>query len=180
MVNENEPSNIPEIPHSANELPELITAVTYWTTAVSKHDKNLPTWKVKAFQEELFQGLKKRCEGHWYPDNPDRGQGYRALICAERVDTLLLEALRKAQLSLDLRQICGEEVVMYVDPGNVSVRQFPPYARGSRNTLTHTLFSNSTTTPSSSTNPTSTSPTPSTSPPTLMHNNIHRPIVQLA
>lgn len=35
-------------------------------------------------------------EGHWYPDNPERGQGYRALLCAERVDTLLAEALWKA------------------------------------------------------------------------------------
>jgi len=181
MVVLSEPSEatVPEFAHSSNELPELITAVTYWSTAVAKHDKNIPSWKVKTFQEELFHGLKRRCEGHWYPENPERGQGYRALICAERVDTLLLNALKKAQLtSLDLRQICGEEVVMYVDPGNVSVRLFPPYARGRRD-ITQTLFSNTSTSPSSnsSSSPPTNSPTTSS---LNLHTNIHRPIVQLA
>lgn len=132
-----------------------------------KHDKNVPSWKLKTFHEELFIGLKRRCEGHWYPEEPDRGQGYRSLICAERVDTLLLDASKKAQLSLDFRQICGEEAVMYVDPGNVSIRLFPSYARGRRDT-TQTLFPNNG----------NTSPPPSN---LNIHSNIHRPpIVQLA
>jgi BTG family len=134
-----------------------------------KHDKNVPNWKLKTFHEELFNGLKRRCEGHWYPEDPDRGQGYRSLICAERVDTLLLDALKKAQLTLDMRQICGEEAVMYVDPGNVSIRLFPPYARGRRD-ITQTLF------------PINTNGSTSPPPPNInIHsNNIHRPIVQLA
>ena len=112
--------------------------------------------------------MKKRCEGHWYPEDPDRGQGYRSLICAERADTLLLDALKKAQLTLDFRQICGEEAVMYVDPGNVSIRLFPSYARGRRDT-TQTLF------PING----STSPPPSNN--LNIPSNIHRPpIVQLA
>jgi len=181
----------PEFPHSPNELPELLAAVAYWATAIVKNDKQTPTWKLRTFQEELFHGLKRRCEGHWYPETPDRGQGYRALICAERVDTLLLDALRKAQLAVDLRQICGEEVVMYVDPGNVSVRMFPPYSRGRRD-ITQTLYStnnnngsnnNNTTLLGTSppTNPTSTSP-PSSSNLTMYNtNSIHRaPIVQIA
>jgi len=167
-LNEAVETTMPEaIFHTSNELPELLTAVTYWATALLKHDKTVPNWKIKTFQEELFLGLKRRCEGHWYPEDPNRGQGYRALICAERVDTLLLEALKKAQLStFDLRQICGDEVVMYVDPGNVSIRQFPPYARGRRD-ITQTLFPNTT--------------NPSTSNLNIHSNNIHRPpIVQLA
>ena len=181
-MNDSLPNEI--INNTVNERPELLTAVTYWTNAVIKHDKNVPTWKLKTFYDCLFHGLKQRCEGHWYPEDPDRGQGYRSLICAERVDTLLLDALHKAQLpGLDFRLVCGEEAVMYVDPGNVSIRMFPAYARGRRDTTTQTLFP-AASSPTPNSNPsTSTPPRGAASPPPSglsFGNNIHRPIVQLA
>eukprot|EP01111_Echinosteliopsis_oligospora_P018588 TRINITY_DN8620_c1_g1_i1.p1 TRINITY_DN8620_c1_g1~~TRINITY_DN8620_c1_g1_i1.p1 ORF type:complete len:185 (-),score=25.89 TRINITY_DN8620_c1_g1_i1:182-736(-) len=184
MVGITEDESLSTSQNTISELPEILTAVTYWTSAVLKYDKTLPLDKIRRFSEELYYGLKQRCDGHWYPEDPVRGQGYRALICAERVDTLLITALQKAQLSLDLRQICGEEVVMYVDPGNVSVRLFPPYARG-RNTV-HTLFpSSGSSSPSSS--PSSPSKSPSTSlpnspPSSAPHHTsfIPRSVVQLA
>jgi hypothetical protein len=144
------------------ECPELRSAVTYWVSALLNHDKQTPLWKMQIFQDELFRGLRKRIDGHWYPDNPDRGQGYRALLCAERVDGLLQGALYKAGLAeVDFRT-SDQHMVMYIDPGNVSLRITPSHAHGRRAETTHILFPPESV---SSSYPPSTSPPRSTTPP---------------
>jgi len=123
--------------------PELTSAVEYWAAALSRYDRNLPLWKIHIFRDELYSSLKRRVEGHWYPEQPDRGQGYRALLCAERVDGVLLDALRKAGLhGLDFRKIQNEHyLIMYIDPGHVSLRVSPSYMLYSKRAeITQTLF----------------------------------------
>jgi protein Tob/BTG len=113
--------------------------VMYWVEALNKQHPNLPPWKLTTFRDTLFNGIQRRVEGHWYPDDPNRGQGYRALLCAERVDGILVDALQRAQLSFDFRAF-GEHVVMYIDPGNVSLRVSSSYNAGRRGEVTTTLF----------------------------------------
>jgi len=146
-----EPSPSVDVPVN-NDCPELHSAVAYWVDLLLKYDRNTPLWKIQTFRDQLFKGIKRRIDGHWYPDNPDRGQGYRALLCAERVDGLLLEALYRAGLAdVDLRPL-DQHLVMYIDPGNVSLRVSPSHAHGRRAETTLTVF-----------------PTPSSSSPTHLH-----------
>lgn len=125
-----------------DDVPELNSAVEYWVSSLQRHDKSLPVWKVQTFRDALFAGIRRRFEGHWYPEQPERGQGYRALLCAERVDNLLLEALWKAGLTdVDFRKIANEQhMVMYIDPGHVALRVSPSYMSSRRSEITHTLF----------------------------------------
>lgn len=145
-------------PHddTLGNTPEIHSAVTYWVETLLKQDKDISSWKLQTFREELFRGLRKRIEGHWYPENPERGQGYRALLCTERVDGLLMEALFKAGIgSIDFRA-SDQHIVMYIDPGNVSLRISPSHVYSRRAETTHTLFPPS---------PSPASPPPSVSPP---------------
>jgi hypothetical protein len=114
---------------SSNEIPELIAAATFWARHLALCVKTATHTQIKSFRDTLLDGIKKRVEGHWYDDDPTKGQGYRALICAESIDRLLLEAAKQAQLSVDFRKLFPNEVVMYIDPGNVSVKYFTPNSR---------------------------------------------------
>jgi protein Tob/BTG len=126
------------------ELPELDAAVAFWVSSIMRSDKtnSIPPSKLRVFYDVLVSGLKKKFEGHWYKDEPNRGQGFRCLMVAERVDGLLIEAATKAELSLEFKKIFPDEVVMYIDPGNVCVRYFYGGARTRRGSeTTVTLYS---------------------------------------
>jgi len=101
---------------------ELEAAASFWTKSIERHYSNISSTKLELFQEELLTQLKQRIAGHWYPESPLRGQGYRAVLCSERVDSILYIAERKAELNIDFRSIFPEHVILYLDPGCVSVR----------------------------------------------------------
>ena len=62
----------------------------------------LPRRRVDLFGEELEKGLKKKFEGHWYPDKPFKGSGYRCVRCnGEKVDSVIMNAARNAGLDLE-------------------------------------------------------------------------------
>lgn len=123
---------------SVSEQPEFYAAAGFWAKKISSHLRTLPYTQIQNFQEILLEGIKKRIEGHWYTDNPSKGQGYRALTCAESIDGLLLEAMRGAQLpNIDFRKMFPSEIVMYIDPGNVSIKYFTP---NSRHSSVHTIY----------------------------------------
>ena len=39
----------------------------------------LPRRRVDLLVEELESGLKKKFEGHWYPEKPNKGSGFRCI-----------------------------------------------------------------------------------------------------
>lgn len=161
-----------ETSSAIDDCPEIRSAVAYWVNALLNHDKEAPMWKIHIFQDDLFHGLRKRIDGHWYPENPDRGQGYRALLCAERVDGLLQHALYRADLAnVDFRTN-DQHMVMYIDPGNVSVRVTPSHPHGRRAETTHIVFPPnevSTSSPSPTNYPPYTSPPRTSTPPGFSH-----------
>ncbi|EGC36755.1 hypothetical protein DICPUDRAFT_91776, partial [Dictyostelium purpureum] len=70
------------------DLPELVVAACWWAESLGKLNMNIPKDNIKRFRKELLTGLRNRINGHWYPDYPERGQGYRAVICEETTDRL--------------------------------------------------------------------------------------------
>ena len=52
----------------------------------------LPRRRVNIFGEELERLLKKKYEGHWYPEKPYKGSGFRCIHVGEKVDPVIEQA----------------------------------------------------------------------------------------
>ncbi|KAK7112543.1 protein Tob1-like [Littorina saxatilis] len=84
----------------------------------------LPRRRVDLFGDELEKGLKKKFEGHWYPDKPFKGSGYRCVRCnGENVDPVIMKAAKQAGLDLsEMKDYIPEEMTLWIDPSEVSYR----------------------------------------------------------
>mmetsp|Transcript_10862 Transcript_10862/g.15918 ORF Transcript_10862/g.15918 Transcript_10862/m.15918 type:complete len:198 (+) Transcript_10862:65-658(+) len=74
------------------------------------------------FQKELEKQMIRKYTGHWYPAEPKRGSGYRAMACTEEagMDRMIKEAAERA--GIDKKRLRNfERKVLFVDPGSVAV-----------------------------------------------------------
>lgn len=54
-----------------------IAAVVFFLKRLIKKVERLDTQKVDLFVERLTVALQEKFRGHWYPDNPSKGQAFR-------------------------------------------------------------------------------------------------------
>uniref|UniRef100_A0A0B7AMS3 Anti-proliferative protein domain-containing protein n=1 Tax=Arion vulgaris TaxID=1028688 RepID=A0A0B7AMS3_9EUPU len=84
----------------------------------------LPRRRVDLFGEELDLGLKTKFLGHWYPENPSKGSGFRCLKgSSDEIDPVIVAAAIKA--GLDVMEVKGclpEELTLWIDPFEVSYK----------------------------------------------------------
>ncbi|XP_048210690.1 protein Tob2 isoform X2 [Perognathus longimembris pacificus] len=81
----------------------------------------LPRRRADLFGEELERLLKKKYEGHWYPDRPLKGSGFRCVHIGELVDPVVELAARRSGLAAeDVRANVPEELSVWIDPFEVS------------------------------------------------------------
>uniref|UniRef100_F7EL03 Anti-proliferative protein domain-containing protein n=1 Tax=Ornithorhynchus anatinus TaxID=9258 RepID=F7EL03_ORNAN len=81
----------------------------------------LPRRRADLFGEELERLLKKKYEGHWYPDRPLKGSGYRCVHIGETVDPVVELAAKRSGLAVeDVRANVPEELSVWIDPSEVS------------------------------------------------------------
>ncbi|XP_039191497.1 protein Tob2 [Crotalus tigris] len=81
----------------------------------------LPRRRADLFGEELERLLKKKYEGHWYPEKPLKGSGYRCVHIGETVDPVVEMAAKRSGLAVeDVRANVPEELSVWVDPFEVS------------------------------------------------------------
>ncbi|XP_072283463.1 maternal B9.15 protein-like [Pyxicephalus adspersus] len=89
---------------------------------VLNRNQTMDSTQVERFTETLTSILCKKFEGHWYPDNPQKGQAYRCIrIENSEVDDCVLQAcvrsgLRCSQLYLP------RDMSVWIDPDEVSCR----------------------------------------------------------
>ncbi|KAJ8317964.1 hypothetical protein KUTeg_003055 [Tegillarca granosa] len=78
----------------------------------------LPRRRVDMFAAELENGLKKKFEGHWYPDKPYKGSGFRCVrMNGEKVDPVIINAAFNLGLDLDeVKSYLPEELTLWIDP----------------------------------------------------------------
>eukprot|EP01133_Synstelium_polycarpum_P008927 gene8927-10463_t len=100
----------------ASDLPELVVAACWWADSLAKLNLHIPKDNIKRFRKELIVGLRERMRDHWYPDSPERGQGYRAVVCEETTDRLLLEAAKRSDIHGDFRSFFKQNTTMWIDP----------------------------------------------------------------
>jgi len=62
---------------------ELSVALNF---IISHLYNKLPRRRVNVFREELQRGFELRFVGHWYPDDPTKGSGFRCVkLAADKV-----------------------------------------------------------------------------------------------
>jgi hypothetical protein len=83
-----------------------------------QHD--LSQSEVNAFEQALRNGIIRRCEGRWYPNEPLRASGLRSIINDLTIDPLLVEAAAASRIR-DIRSRLPQAVV-WVNPCSVKVK----------------------------------------------------------
>ncbi|KAG9351850.1 hypothetical protein JZ751_023101 [Albula glossodonta] len=100
-----------------------IAAVVFFIKRLIKKAEKLEMEKVEHFVERLTVALQEKYRGHWYPDNPSKGQAFRCVRVNrfQREDPELLRACRESGvLYKDLG--LPRELTLWVDPGEVCCR----------------------------------------------------------
>ncbi|KAK6187604.1 hypothetical protein SNE40_005594 [Patella caerulea] len=84
----------------------------------------LPRRRVDMLADELEKGLKKKFEGHWYPETPCKGSGFRCVkVNGEKVDPVILMAAYNVGLDTDeIKNALPAELTVWIDPSEVSYR----------------------------------------------------------
>ncbi|XP_064631818.1 protein Tob1-like [Lineus longissimus] len=84
----------------------------------------MPRRRVDMFAEELEKGLKRRFEGHWYPDKPLKGTAFRCIkVSGDKADPVIAEAARQCGLDInEIYQYIPDELTIWIDPNEVSYR----------------------------------------------------------
>eukprot|EP00918_Siedleckia_nematoides_P030123 GHVU01065046.1.p1 GENE.GHVU01065046.1~~GHVU01065046.1.p1 ORF type:complete len:364 (-),score=37.21 GHVU01065046.1:1623-2714(-) len=82
----------------------------------------LPRRRVDNFGEELERGLKNKFNGHWYPDQPFKGSGYRCIrVSGEKVDPVITKAAIDSGLDIDeIKDYLPKDLTVWIDPNEVS------------------------------------------------------------
>lgn len=101
-------------------LLEIQIAVSFLTSYLYN---KLPRRRVDLFSVELARQLKEKFEGHWYPERPSKGSGYRCLLIGDDLDPVLMNAANDNGLSIEeIRASLPEKLTMWIDPDEVSYR----------------------------------------------------------
>ncbi|XP_067124519.1 protein Tob1-like [Centruroides vittatus] len=83
----------------------------------------LPRRRVNQFGEELEKALKLKFQGHWYPEKPYKGSGFRCLKTTPPLDPVFEIAARDSGMDLvDIQENLPQELSIWIDPGEVSYR----------------------------------------------------------
>ncbi|XP_075034215.1 protein Tob1 [Mixophyes fleayi] len=81
----------------------------------------LPRRRVNIFGEELERLLKRKYEGHWYPDRPYKGSGFRCIHVGEKVEPVIEQAANESGLDIDdIRRNLPQDLNVWIDPSEVS------------------------------------------------------------
>ncbi|XP_035288056.1 protein BTG3 [Anguilla anguilla] len=100
-----------------------IAAVVFFMKRLVRKAEKLETEKVDRFVERLTVALQEKYRGHWYPENPSKGQAFRCIRVNGflKEDPELLRACRES--GVQYRDLgLPQELTLWVDPGEVCCR----------------------------------------------------------
>ena len=97
---------------------EVNAAVKWWT---SNFKEVVPHPKVEKFQLFLSSMLYMKLRNHWYPDEPSKGSGFRAIVHDVHIDPLLMKACELSNIEPSL---LPGRCVQLISPGIVRIKSF--------------------------------------------------------
>ncbi|KAH9489078.1 Protein btg1 [Bulinus truncatus] len=84
--------------------------------------KILSESKLASFITVLTELLLARYQNNWFPENPERGSGFRCIrVNTQSIDPTILECLKRSKIEIP-KSLTHTELTIWVDPGVVSVR----------------------------------------------------------
>uniref|UniRef100_A0A9J8D1P6 B-cell translocation gene 3 n=1 Tax=Cyprinus carpio carpio TaxID=630221 RepID=A0A9J8D1P6_CYPCA len=100
-----------------------IAAVVFFLKRLIKKAEKLDVEKVDLFVECLTVALQEKYKGHWYPDNPSKGQAFRCIRVNRfhKEDAELLRACAESGVQYKDLSL-PKELTLWVDPGEVCCR----------------------------------------------------------
>ncbi|KAM4620783.1 protein BTG3 [Polymixia lowei] len=100
-----------------------IAAVVFFLKRLIKKGEKLDLQKIELFVERLTVALQEKFRGHWYPDNPSKGQAFRCIRVNgfQRQDPELLRACQESGVHYSDLGL-PRELTLWVDPGEVCCR----------------------------------------------------------
>ncbi|KAJ3589651.1 hypothetical protein NHX12_010494 [Muraenolepis orangiensis] len=98
-----------------------IAAVVFFLKRLIKKGEKLAHPQVEKVVERLTVGLQEKFRGHWYPENPRRGQACIRVNRFQRFDPVLLRACQESEVQYSDLSL-PRELTLWVDPGEVSCR----------------------------------------------------------
>ncbi|KAM4546062.1 protein BTG3 [Odontesthes bonariensis] len=100
-----------------------IAAVVFFLKRLVKKGEKLDLHKIELFVERLAVALQEKFKGHWYPENPSKGQAYRCIRVNRlyRQDAVLFRACQESGLQYSDLGL-PQELTLWVDPGEVCCR----------------------------------------------------------
>ncbi len=83
----------------------------------------VPGDRVETFRQTLNMSVTNHYEGHWFPEKPFRGSGYRCIRINHKMDPLIMRAgVETGITERMLFSILPNELTLWVDPDEVSYR----------------------------------------------------------
>ncbi|XP_062405875.1 protein BTG3-like [Sardina pilchardus] len=100
-----------------------IAAVVFFLKRVIKKAGKVEAEKVELFVERLMKALQDKYRGHWYDENPTKGQAFRCMRInsAQREDPDLMRACEESGVQYSDLGL-PRELTLWVDPGEVMCR----------------------------------------------------------
>ena len=100
---------------------EIAIAAKY---IVSHLYNKLPRRRVDCFGEALNRGIRRKFDGHWYPEQPFKGSAFRCVkVSGNNADSLIDDAAAEVGLPLhEVQRFLPDEMTLWVDPLEVSCR----------------------------------------------------------
>ena len=107
--------------HSTNMTEEVYTAALF-ITSILKQSNKISEKALAKFFNQLREDLEYRYQNHWYPEEPEKGSGYRCIRnSAKGVDPRIRDAGLACGISKSvLAEAMPSAFVLWVDPQDVS------------------------------------------------------------
>lgn len=101
---------------------EISAAVIFLVRLIEKGE-NFNQLQLEEFKSCLSELLTERFENHWFPDSPQKGQGYRCIRVNEldRHDASLEKAAQACGIKYEDMKL-PVELTIWVDPNEVCCR----------------------------------------------------------
>ena len=104
-------------PSSARD--EIEAGVELITDFIRKQNSKIP-WA--RFSDSLTDCLREKFKGHWYPDSPVKGSGFRCIRLNQYHADSLVDKVAKECGIESVRENLPQELTVWIDPGEVSYR----------------------------------------------------------
>ena len=112
---------------------EVQAACRYWLSAFNSNNLSQP--QKETFVTELLSLMKSKFQNHWYEQVPERGQGFRSMIChpqSDQIDPMLVEAAARANFQISSVFKERQGLRMWIDPNEVEVESVSSTAARNR------------------------------------------------